>query len=63
MWLSSGLVAATAAVMFAINAVPSCGDLYHVGRIALLPRGTLFANFNVDGDEDLRTEFVTPDQA
>lgn len=58
MWRASGFVAATAAIMFAINAVPSCGDLYHVGRIARMPRGTLFANF--DEENGLRTEVVTP---
>lgn len=59
MWMTTGLVAATAAIMFAINVLPSCGDLYHIGRIVLMPRGTLFANF--DEDEGLRTEVVTPE--
>lgn len=57
-WATTGFVAATAAIMFAINAVPSCGDLYHVGHISLLPRGTLFANF--DDDTGLRTEIASP---
>lgn len=58
MWLGSGFVSATAAIMFAINAVPSCGDLYHIGRIAMMQQGTLFANF--EEYEGLRTEVVTP---
>lgn len=55
-WATSGVLAATAAIMFAVNVVPSGMDLYNVGRLARLPRGTLFANF--DTEKGLRTEYV-----
>ena len=58
MWFTSGVLAATAATMLCINAIASCADLYNVGRIALMPRGTLFANF--DDEDGLRSEFATP---
>jgi hypothetical protein len=58
MWFTGGILAATAALMFCINAVPSCGDIYNTVRITLMPKGTLFANFDDDGD--LRSEFATP---
>ncbi len=61
MWSTSGVVSGTFAFMFAVNAVPSCGDLYHVGRIVQMPRGTLFANF--EEEDALRTEVSVPESA
>lgn len=58
MWFTTGVLAATAAIMLALNAVPSCADLYNVGRLALMPKGTIFTNFNKNGN--LRTEYTTP---
>jgi len=58
MWATSGFLAATAAIMFSVNAVPSCSDIYNAGRIARMPRGTLFANF--DEEEGLLSEYATP---
>ncbi len=58
MWFTSGILAATAATMFCANTVPSCADIYHTVRIARMPNGTLFANFDDDGD--LRSEFAIP---
>lgn len=60
MWFSSGVIAGTAAVMFAVNAVPSCADIYDTFRISTMPKGTLFANFDDEGT--LRSEFVIPDR-
>jgi hypothetical protein len=59
MVVTSGVVSGTFAIMFAVNAVPSCGDLYHVGRIVNMPPGTLFANF--EEEDNLRTEVSTPE--
>lgn len=56
MWMTEGLISATAAIMFAVNAVPSGMDLYNVGRLINLPRGTVFANF--DTEDGLRTEYT-----
>lgn len=61
MLVTSGVVSGTFAIMFAVNAVPSCGDLYHVGRIVQMPRGTLFANF--EEEDALRTEVSVPESA
>ena len=61
MWSTSGMLSATAATMLAINTVASCADLYNVGRLVMMPRGTLFANFD-DGEGGLDTEFVTPSE-
>jgi hypothetical protein len=61
MLVTSGVVSGTFAIMFAVNAVPSCGDLYHVGRIVKMPPGTLFANF--EEEDALRTEVSTPESA
>lgn len=58
--VASGVVSGTFAFIFAVNAVPSCADLYHVGRIVQMPHGTLFANFEGEGDA-LRTEVSTPE--
>jgi hypothetical protein len=58
MWGTGGFLSATAGLMFALNAVPSCADLYHIGRIVVMPNGTLFANF--DEEDGLRTEVATP---
>ena len=56
MWMTEGLISATAAIMFAVNAVPSSMDIYDVVRLVNFPRGTLFANFNTE--DDLRTEYT-----
>lgn len=56
MWMTEGLVSATAAIMFAVNAVPSGMDLYNVGRLVNLPRGTIFAN--LETEDGLRTEYA-----
>lgn len=61
MTVTSGVVSGTFAIMFAVNAVPSCGDLYHAGRIVKMPPGTLSANF--EEQDTLRTEISTPESA
>lgn len=58
MWTTNGVLAATAAIMFAVNAVASAMDLYNAGRLVRFPHGTLFANF--DTKEGLRTEYTVP---
>jgi hypothetical protein len=58
MWMTNGIVAGTSGIMFCINAVPSCSDVYKVDRIFRMPAGTLFANF--DEKDGLRTEFAVP---
>jgi len=56
MWMTEGLLSATAAIMFAVNAVPSSMDIYNVARLVNFPRGTLFANFNTE--DGLQTEYT-----
>ncbi|WP_323171948.1 DUF3267 domain-containing protein [Natrialba sp. PRR66] len=58
MWFTSGFISATAAIMFSVNTVASCADLYNFVQITMMPKGTLFANFNDDGN--LHSEFATP---
>lgn len=55
---SDGIVAGTAAVMFAINAVPSCSDIYNSIKVARMPRGTKYANF--DNGEGIKSEYALP---
>ncbi len=58
MFFGSGFVSGTASVMFLMNAVPSCSDLYKSFRIMKLDKGTLFANF--DTPDGLKSEYVMP---
>lgn len=59
MFSTSGIIAAVAAGMFAVNTVASCADIYNSITILRMPAGTLFANEITDGD--LRTEYVFPE--
>ena len=54
----SGMFGTLAAFAFLINTIPSCSDVYQLGRLLRLPRGTLITNVNQNGE--LHTEYATP---
>jgi hypothetical protein len=58
---SNGIVAGTAATMFAINSVPSCSDIYNSIKVARMPRGTKYANF--DNGKRIKSEYALPEDA
>ncbi|MCU4716856.1 DUF3267 domain-containing protein [Halapricum hydrolyticum] len=58
---SDGIVAGTAAAMFAINSIPSCSDIYNSIKVARMPRGTKYANF--DNGEGIKSEYALPKDA
>jgi hypothetical protein len=60
LYLSDGVVGSVFAFILVLNSASSAGDLYNVIRFAMMPKGTLFANFK-DGDE-VHTEYVFPEE-
>lgn len=61
MLISDGIVAGTAALMFAINSVASCSDIYNSIKVARMPRGTKYAN--LDNGEGIKSEYALPKDA
>lgn len=57
---TSGFVEGIAAFILLANSAASAGDLYNAGRLLRMPPGTLFANFEQDGE--YRTEYVYPEE-
>jgi len=55
---TGGILAGTAAIMFAVNSIASAGDLGNIIRVAKMPAGTKYANFERDGE--VRTEYAVP---
>lgn len=60
--VSSGLVAGTLALIVVANTTGSGGDIYHIYRIVRKPPGTLFANFECEDGNEIRTEYVLPEK-
>ena len=60
MMVSSGILTGLAAYVLVANSAGAAQDLYHTGRLLLMPNGTQFANFEADGD--IRTEYASPEQ-
>lgn len=60
MLVTDGVLAALLAFVLLVNSASSAGDLYNVWRYIRMPRGTLFANFEV-GDGEYRTEYAVPE--
>jgi hypothetical protein len=57
--ITSGLIETLAALVLWVNTATSAGDFYNIIRISLMPRGTLFSNFEVENGE-YRVEYVVP---
>lgn len=58
---TGGIIAGVAAFVLVMNSVSSHGDIYNVVRFAILPTGTLLANFE-DGEKEYRAEYSVPEQ-
>lgn len=59
-FVTTGLIAGISALIVITNTAGSGGDIYHISKIIFKPSGTLFANFECEAEDGLRTEYAVP---